>query len=156
MAGKKASKTSPRKVLAASRSAEAMKLRMAGHSLAEIAVKLGLKGGAGAVHKAIVRGMELSIVEPAQELRALELARLDALWRNLWARKGNLGTVDRLLKIADQRAKLLGLHAPFALQAPEGASVRFVVEVPAQAPSLAEWKAQAASVIDGGAHGGSH
>ena len=33
-------------------------------------------------------------------------------------------------------------------QGPDGAALRFVIEVPTQAPTLADWQAQAAAVID--------
>jgi hypothetical protein len=50
----------------------------------------------------------------ASELKAEELSRLDGMLRGLWpdARKGSHGAVDRVLKIMERRAKLLGLDAP--------------------------------------------
>src|SRR5262249_7331072 len=50
----------------------------------------------------------------AGQVRALELSRLDELHRALWplGLRGDLQAIDRLLKIAERRARLLGLDAP--------------------------------------------
>ena len=55
------------------------------------------------------------IVPPAvEEMRTLEGERLDALLAAVWkqAMGGDLKAVDRVLRIIDQRARLLGLNAP--------------------------------------------
>jgi len=51
-------------------------------------------------------------------LRALELLRLDELLNALWdtAIAGDLKAVDRVLKVMERRAKLLGLDAPFEIK----------------------------------------
>ena len=50
----------------------------------------------------------------AEDVRELEIQRLDALLLALWpqASKGNQGAVDRVLRIMERRSKLLGLDAP--------------------------------------------
>lgn len=50
----------------------------------------------------------------AEQLRALEMQRLDDLQSFLWdkAKKGNATAIDRVLKIMERRAKLEGLDAP--------------------------------------------
>jgi hypothetical protein len=52
--------------------------------------------------------------EPADELRGLELERLDRMQEGLWdkAIRGNLRAVDRVLKIMKRQSQLLGLDAP--------------------------------------------
>lgn len=52
--------------------------------------------------------------EPADEVRLLELERLDALTYALWpeAMQRNLGAIDRLLRVMERRDTLLGLDAP--------------------------------------------
>ena len=47
----------------------------------------------------------------------LELARLDVAQRAIWKKvvKGDLAAIDRLLKIMQRRAKLIGLDAPVKL-----------------------------------------
>lgn len=58
--------------------------------------------------------LRATLQEPADELRSLELERLDRLLLGVWsqAAKGNQGAVDRALKIMERRARLLGLDAP--------------------------------------------
>jgi hypothetical protein len=54
------------------------------------------------------------IADSAAEIIELETQRLDAMLTVLWPQvaKGNQGAVDRVLRIMDRRAKLLGLDAP--------------------------------------------
>ena len=49
-----------------------------------------------------------------EDVRELEVQRLDELLLSIWpqARKGNHGAVDRVLRIMERRARLLGLDAP--------------------------------------------
>jgi len=49
--------------------------------------------------------------EPAQELRDLEAERLDTMQESIWEKTGpeKMGAIDRLLRIMERRAKLLGL-----------------------------------------------
>ncbi|UJP09536.1 hypothetical protein L2X99_14065 [Microbacterium sp. KUDC0406] len=52
--------------------------------------------------------------EAALQLREIELERLDLLQRSI-ARQitsGHLGAIDRMLRIMDHRARLLGLYQP--------------------------------------------
>lgn len=50
----------------------------------------------------------------AQELRTLEAERLDAIQDKVFqmAKEGDLWAVDRYLKLAERRAKLMGLDSP--------------------------------------------
>jgi hypothetical protein len=54
------------------------------------------------------------VQEPAEELRTMEVARLDQMLLGLWPKaiKGDTWAVDRVLKIMERRAALLGLDAP--------------------------------------------
>jgi len=51
----------------------------------------------------------------------LELERLDAMQAAIWddAMNGHLGAIDRVLKIMERRAKLLGLDQLDVTQQPE-------------------------------------
>lgn len=127
----------------AERDAEACRLRNLGHSHDEIATALGFADRAGA-YKAIERALRLTVQEPAAQQRAIQLARLDLLFREAWAvmkaehvavNNGRvimdpndptkalvdhgpvLSAIDRLLKIEERRAKLLGLDAPLKVEA---------------------------------------
>lgn len=98
------------------RQAQAVQLRKAGHSFDEIAQRLGYAGKQGA-HKAVMTALRKMLQEPTDELRALELERLDSMLNALWPgiMRQDAYTpraVEVALKVMDRRAALLGLDAP--------------------------------------------
>ena len=106
-------KASPRRIASAEKQRQALELRKAGASYDQIAEKLGWRGRSGAFN-AVMRALRKTIQEPADDVRKLEVERLDALLLALWpqARQGNQGAVDRVLRVMERRSKLLGLDAP--------------------------------------------
>lgn len=103
-------------VAIAERQREILDLRKSGMTFAAIAAQLGYADHSG-VHDAYQKAMK-AMLEPANDIRALEAARLDALW-SVWypqalqpASKNGPAALDRCLRIMDRRAKLLGLDAP--------------------------------------------
>ena len=110
-------KTSKKSITAAQRQAYAMELRLSGASLEEIRDVLGYRGASG-VHRAIKAGLDRMLQEPADELRKLEVRRLDKMLKGIWADavSGKEFKIDRALKIMDRRAKLLGLDAPTKIE----------------------------------------
>ena len=118
MPGSGESLTSPRRLTAAERQRQALELRKAGVTFETIATQLGYRNRSGA-YKAVMSALRRTLQEPADEVRRLELERLDALLLALWsqARQGHQGAIDRCLKIAERRAKLLGLDAPAQIDA---------------------------------------
>ena len=107
------SKTGDKALVALERQRRALELRKAGLGYQAIAARLGYASHSGAI-KAVQTAMRRTLQEPADELRALELARLDDLLRGIWvaARTGNVQKIDRVLRIMQRRASLLGLDAP--------------------------------------------
>lgn len=119
----------------AARDAEAVRLRADGHTYQTIADQLGYTDRSDA-RKAIERMIAFTVREPADEVRQMELIRLDSLWmqavrvlhaHHVTVSNGKVVTVngepvpddapvlqaiDRLLKIMERRSKLLGLDAP--------------------------------------------
>ena len=91
----------------------ALELRKAGATYQQIADELGYSGPRGA-HKAVASALKATLKEPADEVRALELARLDAALLAIWqrVRRGDEKAIDRLLSIMKRRMDLLGLAAP--------------------------------------------
>lgn len=111
MAGESA--TSPRRIEAADKQRRAVELRRAGASFRQIADELGYASVSSA-YKAVMVALRKTLREPTDELRTLELERLDALTLVLWpkALQANLAAIDRLLRVMERRAKLSDLDAP--------------------------------------------
>lgn len=109
------SESSKRKIKALERERDALEMRIGGASARAISEQLGITERG--VRKAIRRAMDRikdEIKGNAEDLHDLQLERLDKMLLAVWsdAIKGSYGAVDRVLRIEDQRAKLLGLDAP--------------------------------------------
>lgn len=102
-------KTGRRNLAAAARQADALRLRKEGRTFEEIGAALGISRQAA--HKAVSSALKAVTREPALELQALELERLDALTAAVWpaASSGDLPAVDRVLRLMERRAKLCAL-----------------------------------------------
>lgn len=129
-------RTSPRRIAVAERRAQALQLRAEGCTMDEIRERVPGYRSRGAVAQDIQRAMIAMVAEPTEEVRALEVARLDMLWveamlvlrrQHVTVSNGKvvhldgrpvqddgpaLAAIDRLVRIAERRAKLLGLDAP--------------------------------------------
>lgn len=93
------------------REERALDLSALGYSYERIARELDYahrRSAKAAVDRALAR----IPVEAAKRLRAVELHTLDLAQRSLADKivKGNLGAIDRLIRVMDHRAKLLGLY----------------------------------------------
>ncbi|MEU4574841.1 hypothetical protein [Nonomuraea sp. NPDC023979] len=121
----------------AARDAEAARLRSRGLTYRQIAEQLGM-AGPGKAHEAVKRVLAETVADAAEDLRQVELERLDQMYQAaLKVLEGEhyavshgkvvylegettpladngpvLAAIDRLLKIQERRAKLLGLDAP--------------------------------------------
>ena len=115
-------KVTPTKIATQEKRAQALSLRKAGATYEQIGQHLGVTKQRAA--QMVREAMDATIREPADNLRALEDQRLDDLLRGLYAQavKGDLGAIDRILRIMERRAKLLGLDAPVRTEVsgPEG------------------------------------
>lgn len=97
---------------------KALELRKAGATYAQIAAQLQYADESGA-RKAVQTLMEKREYDSVDEARKIEIERLDKILLGngndgvlQQATKGHLGAIDRVLRIAERRAKLLGLDAP--------------------------------------------
>ena len=120
----------------AERDAEALRLRADNKTYQQIADALGYTNRSAA-RKAVERALVATVREPAEEVRELQLVQLDRLarealavlerehvlvshGRTIYADDGSamlddgpiLSAIDRLLKIQERKAKLLGLDSP--------------------------------------------
>lgn len=100
----------PRKIERATRRAEAMSLRLAGVRVDQIAKQFGVKPRT--IYTWLSEAAKDIPREQADEMRMLELDRLDALQRAVWqdAMRGDPRAVDRVLQIMGQRARYVGLY----------------------------------------------
>lgn len=103
----------PKRIEGALNANLAINLRMEGKTYQQIADIMGYSDHTGA-RKAVLSGLKALRVEPSEELRTIELARLDELWDVAYgkAKAGSMPAIDRCLKIQARRAALMGLDAP--------------------------------------------
>lgn len=97
----------------AQRRAQAIQLRMSGVDWQTIAVKLGYSDK-GAACKDVMRALEANqeaARKAGEDLRILELARLDRMQAAIWASaiKGDVKAIDALLRLMQRRARMFGL-----------------------------------------------
>jgi len=95
-----------------------IELRRAGVTWEKIAAEIGFKNASGA-YKMYQRAAERMVRPNLEELRDVELDRLDRMQLGIWnkAKDGELRAIDTVLRIQDRRARLLGLDAPTKIQA---------------------------------------
>lgn len=94
---------------------EALELRAAGATFEEIGEHQGVNKSTA--KRRVDAALAATLREPAEELRQVELHRLDRLFTMAYRRasqggKGQMFAIDRCLTIMERRAKLLGLDAP--------------------------------------------
>lgn len=90
-------------------------MRASGMTLEQIAEHMGISTPTvSRILKAALNRDAERDAQRVEQLRELELMRLDTLQTSLWARaiKGDVQAHDRVMKIMDRRAKLVGLDAP--------------------------------------------
>lgn len=112
-----AQKATPRKIKTQNMTHQALELRKAGLTYEKIGEALGV--AKSTAHELIVKGLNAikdDIKTDASTLVALEVERLDALLRSLWANKDNPRHADTILKIMERKAKLQGLDAPTRIE----------------------------------------
>lgn len=131
----------PKKIAEKERRARALTLRRAGLTYEQVAEEIRAaypelrsytKQRAHDDVKVLLDGLSLT---PARGLLEEELDRLLAMQVALWSRamNGQLGAVDRILRIMERRSKYLGLDAPIQqmLIGPDGSPVGVAFEDPA-------------------------
>lgn len=116
---------------AAEKRSRAIELRRAGSSYEQIAKDVGF-ANRGTAFRAVQIGLRESLQEAGSEdLRSLELERLECLQRSRWSKAvgGDDKAFDRVLAIMKRRAELMGLDAPVKLQHGGDGSKPVVVKV---------------------------
>jgi hypothetical protein len=92
---------------------KAMELRKKGMSYEAIKDELGYKDR-GSVQQAVERMLHQMAAEPTRAVRQLTIARYDSIIVAIWQRviDGDLAAIDRLLKVEEARARVIGFNAP--------------------------------------------
>ena len=106
-------RTQEKKLAALEKRKQALQLAIAGVDYQTIADRVGYNSRQAA-HAAVKSALVETLRPPSDELRQMQLTRLDEMIKYLWSQvsKGNYNAVDRIIKIEERRAKLLGLDAP--------------------------------------------
>lgn len=107
--------TAKRKVTAAERRQQAINLRMGGKTFQQIGEQLGItKQSAHSLVITALKEISTKTAESAEELRRMEMERLDFMRNAIWGQviNGDVLAIDRALRISKRMAELLGLDAP--------------------------------------------
>lgn len=124
------SRTSPVVIDKRERAVQALELRKAGISYDMIAQRLNYSNRTAA-YRAVSRLLSATEKEASNDLREVELRRLDDLFLSVYQKARNnadplqLQAVDRCLRIMERRAKIAGIDAPEKTQT----DVRQVIKV---------------------------
>jgi hypothetical protein len=136
-------RVTPAKIVAAERQQKALEMKRTGATYQQIAYALGYRNRSSAAD-AVTRAMRDTVSkETANELRLLELARLDSMWMVLWplTLKADLKAIDRCLRIMERRAAICGPNAPTKVRMPVITEADFLKAIEAiehQAAALEE------------------
>jgi hypothetical protein len=85
-------------------------LRIEGLNYNQMAAKLGCEYTT--CRKAVKEALAQSVTELADEVRAIEMQRLDEMLMAHWPERGEPRHADVIMKLMDRRSKYLGLDVP--------------------------------------------
>ena len=116
------------KALAAARRVRAVELRTQGLTYEQIVVKLGY-ANRGTVYRLVSEALKAQTVEAVDQLRSLEVVRLDKLQLGVWqkAMDGDVPSAILAVRVIMARCHLLGLEGPGALGVERGKPRTLVV-----------------------------
>lgn len=102
------------RALAAERRRRAVEMALGGATYQQIAQGMGY-ANRGTVHRIVQQALRQREVESIDEMRQLELDRLDALQAAQWevALEGDVHAAAVILKVMDRRCRPLGLYASY-------------------------------------------
>ena len=109
------SATSSVHLTALERKVSALALRRKGKTYQEIGDTLGIsQQRAHAIVKEEMKQLDAELREKREEVRSMELDRLDLLQSGVWEKavEGDTKAIESVLKIMEKRSKLLDLDAP--------------------------------------------
>lgn len=89
---------------------QALDLKIAGANFREIAKALQI--GLATAHKYVAEGLlqiRAENAEAVEDLRRLEVARLDAVLVKLWSKRDQPRVADTIIRLGERRSRLMGL-----------------------------------------------
>lgn len=91
----------------------ALRLAAEGKSFDEIASEVGFSHR-GSAHRAVYKALADHEAADVQQLRAMEMDRLDYMLSRLWPRieQGDVDAISTALRITDARCRFTGLYGP--------------------------------------------
>lgn len=120
------------RIAAARRRAAVLELRKGGATFEEIGRRLGYANRSGA-YQAFQKALRDIPKAAAEEMRAVEQERLDAMHTAIWERalRGDAQAIDTVLGIMQARARLFGLNINVQ-STPTGAVQKAFLAIPIQ------------------------
>jgi hypothetical protein len=102
-----------RKAEASIKACRAVELVRQGKTYDQVARAVGF-ANRGTAHRVVSKALSERLIEGIDDLREIELARLDALQAALWPRveKGEVRAINSVVRIIDRRCRTLGLYPP--------------------------------------------
>ncbi len=131
-AGKRAARTTEMR-------RKALDLRIAGLPYDRIAQALGCSKAQA--HRYVTAALEETrnrVAEQVEQVREMELQRIDAIVVSLWQKRGDPRVADTLLRAGERRSKLLGLDAPERSEVTDKRSSIIAQAIADAHPELAE------------------
>lgn len=112
----------------------ALEMRQRGHAYSEIAITMG--SSTATAHKRVQRGLRAIVREPAEEVLALERARLDKLLSAAFdivddpriPARDRISAINAARGLAERRSKLEGLDAPTKVEHRVGCALDTQIE----------------------------
>jgi len=105
--------TSPKRVLSLKRREIALALRLQGYTYHEIGKRLKISHVSAWQHvKSAMEEHRKALAEDVEQVRDMEVNRLDGMLEKLYPRRKDPRTADTILRLMDRRSKLLGLDVP--------------------------------------------
>ncbi len=109
------SETTKKRLTAAQRRRQALQRRIGGWTFQAIGDELGItRQAAHGLVVTALKDLNEKTMESASELQRLELERLDVMNSAIWGAvlSGDVGAIDRAIRIQARRAALMGLDSP--------------------------------------------
>jgi hypothetical protein len=108
-----------RRAEASIKACRAVELVRQGKSYDAVARAVGF-ANRGTAHRVVTKALAERLVDGIDELRDIEVARLDALQAALWPKveRGDTRAVNTVVRIIDRRSRLLGLYTQRDIETP--------------------------------------